>query len=85
MNNSQQPINPTIVDVESEQKNQDWHYDSINGNIHYYGLTKREYFAGLAMQGYMAHRYTPHQDPNNVAEYAIMCADELLKQLEKQP
>ena len=53
------------------------------------GLTKREYFAGLAMQGLLAncnggmtsggnHIFSP----NGISELAILHADELLKQLE---
>lgn len=50
------------------------------------GLTKREYFAGLAMQGLLSN---PKQiDTTNfkwIAEHALGYADELLEQLEKQP
>lgn len=57
------------------------------------GLSKREYFAGLAMQGLMTtlipltnNQSVPNFD--NVkycAELAVTAADELLKQLEKKP
>ena len=47
------------------------------------GLTKRELFAAMAMQGYMAYEFCPHQNPEHVAEYAVKCADELLKALAK--
>jgi hypothetical protein len=46
------------------------------------GLTKREYFAAMAMQG-MTHR--PSGDPVQITrdiELALMYADELLKQFE---
>ena len=45
------------------------------------GLTKREYFAGLAMKGILA---TTDSKPNYdiVAKWSIEQADELLKQLE---
>ncbi len=45
------------------------------------GLTKREYFAAMAMQGYMANQNTPHQDAAHIAKYSLEYADELLKQL----
>ena len=53
------------------------------------GLTKREYFAGLAMQGFMA-MCAGNTDlvkanikyPNRLADMAITFADELLNQLE---
>ena len=47
------------------------------------GLTKREYFAALAMQGYCAHRYTPHQNEKGVAEYSVKLADALIEALNK--
>ena len=46
------------------------------------GLTKREHFAGLAMQGLLANPdYT--DEKLRVTIYAVELADELLKQLEK--
>ena len=46
------------------------------------GLTKREYFAGLAMQGIIAGRAGYGYKESDVAESAIIVADELLKQLD---
>jgi hypothetical protein len=46
------------------------------------GLTKREYFAGLAMQGILA-KDSCISD-KLCAEHAIVFADELLKQLENE-
>lgn len=48
-----------------------------------FGLTKREYFAGLAMQGIMADGQT--SDLPAIATASVMIADELLKALNKQP
>ena len=47
-----------------------------------FGLTKREYFAGLAMQGLLSN---PERigTADKYAEISIEFADELLKQLEK--
>ena len=45
------------------------------------GLTKREYFAGLALQGILASKITDAQD---VAKKAIVYAEALLKELEGQ-
>jgi hypothetical protein len=47
----------------------------------YTGLTKREYFAALAMQGLCAEQ-TP-RSLLNVAETSVKIADLLLKELEK--
>jgi hypothetical protein len=47
------------------------------------GLTKREYFAGLAMQGILSGLPRPLEaHRKTVSEKAIQLADELLKQLE---
>ena len=55
--------------------------DRIDSGITIYtGLTKREYFAGLAMQGICT---DDRLSPVLIAELAVSIADELLKQLEK--
>lgn len=67
MKNGQKPINPIL----------DWNdvkADSI-------GLTKREYFAGLAMQGLLACSEINCLS-NDICESAVGLADELLKQLD---
>ena len=46
------------------------------------GLTKREYFAGLALQGIMANTALTDSIEKRV-EWAIKASDELLKQLEE--
>ena len=51
------------------------------------GLSKREYFAGLAMQGVLSHRHPQTPTPNqaeDIARYSIAIADELLKQIKEQ-
>ena len=56
--------------------------DIVQGN--YEGLTKREYFAGLAMQGLIAN--APNGHLNNSYEgcsLAAQWADQLLEELEK--
>jgi hypothetical protein len=47
----------------------------------YHGLTKREYFAGLAMQGLCARN--DGELSHNRAAYAVEHADDLLAALEK--
>ena len=62
--------------------------DEMNNQFVSGGLTKREYFAGLAMQGILVN-YKEHCHYGNsefqpmVSELAVKCADELLKQLEQ--
>jgi len=68
MKNSELPINPIL----------DWN-EVKSKSI---GLTKREYFAGLAMQGLLSNP-NKTSNPIQISEDAVMYADELLKQLEK--
>lgn len=49
-----------------------------------YGLTKREYFAAMALQGLMANR-TPDIDLcTSVADFAVYHADALIEALNKK-
>ena len=84
MKNADKPINPIVQEENIGQ----------GGKILMcteYGLTKREHYAGLAMQGLLANcnggmtsggSYT--FSPNGISELAILHADELLKQLENK-
>jgi hypothetical protein len=63
MNNSDMPAMPVSGDMR---------YDTI-----YSGLTKREHFAGLAMQALLTHYGTAANET-----YAVVYADALLKALE---
>ena len=70
MKNSKQPIIPFYLE---------------KGIVHpdqLFGLTKREYFAGLAMQGLISKGVDMMYNPNDIANYAVDYADSLLKQLE---
>jgi len=49
--------------------------DPVNGQFH--GLTKREYFAAMVLQGLHERRYT------EAAMQAVKYADELIKELNK--
>lgn len=44
------------------------------------GLTKREYFAGLAMQAFVSY----HLSPKECVQMAVACADLLLSELHQQ-
>jgi hypothetical protein len=48
------------------------------------GLTKREYFAAMAMNGYIASYHIIDVPENDAAEYAVRCADALILELNKQ-
>jgi hypothetical protein len=77
MSNSDMPAMPTSVTT------------TLSGGIHYGepGLTKREYFAGLAMQGIYANSQenSPAGDFAWTAVDAVKAADALLAELEKEP
>lgn len=80
MKNADRPINPIVQE------------EYIGGGKNILqctqaGLTKREYFAGLAMQG-LATTIKPNSPentleiPKNIAGWSVAFADELLKALE---
>lgn len=70
MENKNQPVSPaTIHKVKGEEVE----------TVSFPGLSKREYFAGLAMQGLINNV----NSDKFIAEAAVKLADELLKQLEK--
>ncbi len=49
------------------------------------GLTKREYFAGLAMQAYVSsHEWREDMSPQKTAFAAVYMADALLEELERE-
>ncbi len=65
MINGEQPINPCKISADRY-------------NDEYFGLTKREYFAAMAMQGYIA-----AGKGSNAIDW-VRCADELLKALKSK-
>lgn len=75
MKNSEQPINPLPSDVDSSK-------------IECIGLTKREFFAGLAMQGMISSNQNLNlsiEEAQCIASQSVQFADELLKQLDNEP
>ncbi len=81
MKNGEQPIN-VIKDNDGSLltgANHGW----IERNKILIGLTKREHFAGLAMQGLLANEVDIQRGYFETANAAVKMADELLKQLEK--
>jgi len=49
------------------------------------GLTKRELFAAMALQGCCANGIIQHYDPEQVAKYSVDYADALITALNSQP
>jgi hypothetical protein len=55
-----------------------------DGNVTCKGLTKREYFAAMAMQGLLANSFrSPTSYIESNAEYAVNYADALIAELNK--
>lgn len=58
------------------------------GDVYDGGLTKREYFAAMALQGILSGDITINtqlnQSPKWSAEYALQCADALIVELNKE-
>lgn len=82
MDNKNQPLVPctmekrgNIPDRFYDDKKSQWTY-TVNG------LTKREYFAGLAMQGYVT-SLGLETSTKDVAKWAVEMADALLEELAK--
>jgi len=69
---SDDPINPIVFSPEDYTR----------------GLTKREYFAAMAMQGLLVNyasneQYGDHPNFPMVEEIAVRCADQLIEELNK--
>ena len=77
MNNADKPAMPTVYADMGHNGQREIYCDN-------YGLTKREYFAAMAMQGLCANSIAgSHNKPSNLAIDAVMYADALLKELDK--
>ena len=70
MKNSDLPAMPYLDD-----------YISTHQQEIYTGLTKREHFAGLAMQGFIAAGVMGMPNASEIAELSIKYAEEVLRQL----
>lgn len=87
MKNADKPINPTTSQKINETEF--FEYNLPNKERQYSGLTKREHYAGLAMQGLLA---LPDKGTfgsfdeaiERICEASVKFADELLKQLEEK-
>lgn len=48
------------------------------------GLTKREYFAAMAMQGMLSNQHGYFLEHNKLSKYALSYADSLINELNKE-
>ena len=78
INNGDMPTTPILASPPTDSYGR-----SIEHDDSYYatGLTKREHFAALAMQGILGAGYTSHEQ--SVPSVSVRLADALLKELDK--
>ena len=79
MKNANEPISPCLIEGVQGYGNNP---TIPNRKVH--GLTKREYFAGLAMQGLSSGDKIYFDNITQLCSESINIADELLKQLENE-
>jgi hypothetical protein len=85
MENKDQPIYPAMMQqVGNESYRLARTNDPKEWNVPCIGLTKREYFAAMAMQGLLSHSMDWVNDEQGwCAENAVRLADDLLTELSK--
>jgi len=83
MKNADKPINPTTSQKINETEF--FEYELPDRQRQYSGLTKREYFAGLALQGFCSNQEFMSNlgKIELISRFCIEIAEELLKQLEE--
>ena len=75
------PNDPAFIDVQFSDDGT-FNLAMTKANIRF-GLTKREYFAALAMQGLLSHPGT-QATVDHVAQYSVQMADALIAELSKE-
>lgn len=58
-------------------------HEAAFANTEQFGLTKREYFAAMAINGYISAGNQGMPEPETLADYAVKAADALIEQLNK--
>ena len=81
MKNADKPISPIFSEkgfLTHDSNLEDYKKNQLSG------LTKREYFAGLAMQGLLSNNSSIFYENNKIIETSILFSNELLKQLDNE-
>jgi len=78
MKNSDLPAMPSVQTTEQYEYNG---IQYVQSKDYFEGLTKREHFAGLAMQGFIAAGVMGMPNASEIAELSIKYAEEVLRQL----
>lgn len=81
MNNADKPINPTTAQFNQTSREMDFEYQAEYFTTQFPGLSKREHYAGLAMQAIIQKMYG-NVSIERIISDSLEYADELLKQLE---
>ena len=55
-----------------------------DGNGDTLGLTKREYFAAIAMNGHCSHKKLALENDSDIARWSVKIADALIEELNKE-
>lgn len=79
MDNANKPANP-VMERNGDMSAPLPYKDLRRGDCT--GLTKREELAARAMQGLLS---DPNVNPDDIFELSVMCADQLLAELEEEP
>lgn len=81
MKNGNEPATP--VRISERHENRQTGQVTVVETESFQGLTKREHFAGLAMQGIINKFAFVKGQEDDIAEISVMVADALLAELEK--
>lgn len=79
--NPNDPMCPAKVGFSDGIQQESFQSDNTVGT--YMGLTKREYFAAMALQGLIPWNKSGKIDPDSYAMLAVACADALIQELNK--
>jgi hypothetical protein len=82
--NGYEPAHPTTITFSSEDNEKTVNRQIGSTTYEIYGLTKREQFAAMAMQGLCANEHVTALDQSYIAKFAVMHADALIEALNKE-
>ena len=73
---------PAFPEINSHEYRSEWNNSPLTRVQSYGGLTKREWFAGLALQGILSNA-SGIGEPEHWARYAVRYGDAILAELDK--
>lgn len=80
------PIKEVPIVIGNGGKTVDIAFQTERGdfNVNFGGLTKREHFAAMAMQGLCANEHVTALDESYIAKFSVQQADALIEALNKE-